>query len=410
MKIKLFLLLGVFALITGCQNDDDGADNAKPRKDIALSRAEEVLADGNLDFAFRLFQQVNATETQQANWIISPLSASLALGMTANGAAGNTLEEIKNTLGFGTFELAAMNSYNQKLIKELLNLDNTTRLNIANSVWLNNSLPVNDSFVDVNKDMYGALVKNIELNSSKAIETMNKWAAEQTNNAIKNVIAKVPSGAMFYILNALYFKGTWKKPFKKSATKTERFTNADKSSAKVAMMNQQETFNYIYNDDFCIAEFPYGNEAFSMVVLLPTDEKELEKALDKLTADNWRDWYEQRYEQKLNVKLPRFEINYKKDLIGDMQLMGIKDVFNRETADFASLSSKSNLYLNILDQYNYIKVNEEGTEAASVTSSGGGFGANVSKKEEFYVDRPFAFMIKEKSTGTILFMGKVTKM
>ena len=410
MKIKLFLLLGVFALITGCQNDDDGADNAKPRKDIALSRAEEVLADGNLDFAFRLFQQVNATETQQANWIISPLSASLALGMTANGAAGNTLEEIKNTLGFGTFELAAMNSYNQKLIKELLNLDNTTRLNIANSVWLNNSLPVNDSFVDVNKDMYGALVKNIELNSSKAIETMNKWAAEQTNNAIKNVIAKVPSGAMFYILNALYFKGTWKKPFKKSATKTERFTNADKSSAKVAMMNQQETFNYIYNDDFCIAEFPYGNEAFSMVVLLPTDEKELEKALDKLTADNWRDWYEQRYEQKLNVKLPRFEINYKKDLIGDMQLMGIKDAFNRETADFASLSSKSNLYLNILDQYNYIKVNEEGTEAASVTSSGGGFGANVSKKEEFYVDRPFAFMIKEKSTGTILFMGKVTKM
>lgn len=410
MKIKLFLLLGVFALITGCQNDDDGADNAKPRKDIALSRAEEVLADGNLDFAFRLFQQVNATETQQANWIISPLSASLALGMTANGAAGNTLEEIKNTLGFGTFELAAMNSYNQKLIKELLNLDNTTRLNIANSVWLNNSLPVNDSFVDVNKDMYGALVKNIELNSSKAIETMNKWAAEQTNNAIKNVIAKVPSGAMFYILNALYFKGTWKKPFKKSATKTERFTNADKSSAKVAMMNQQETFNYIYNDDFCIAEFPYGNEAFSMVVLLPTDKKELEKALDKLTADNWRDWYEQRYEQKLNVKLPRFEINYKKDLIGDMQLMGIKDVFNRETADFASLSSKSNLYLNILDQYNYIKVNEEGTEAASVTSSGGGFGANVSKKEEFYVDRPFAFMIKEKSTGTILFMGKVTKM
>lgn len=410
MKIKLFLLLGVFALITGCQNDDDGADNAKPRKDIALSRAEEVLADGNLDFAFRLFRQVNATETQQANWIISPLSASLALGMTANGAAGNTLEEIKNTLGFGTFELAAMNSYNQKLIKELLNLDNTTRLNIANSVWLNNSLPVNDSFVDVNKDMYGALVKNIELNSSKAIETMNKWAAEQTNNAIKNVIAKVPSGAMFYILNALYFKGTWKKPFKKSATKTERFTNADKSSAKVAMMNQQETFNYIYNDDFCIAEFPYGNEAFSMVVLLPTDEKELEKALDKLTADNWRDWYEQRYEQKLNVKLPRFEINYKKDLIGDMQLMGIKDAFNRETADFASLSSKSNLYLNILDQYNYIKVNEEGTEAASVTSSGGGFGANVSKKEEFYVDRPFAFMIKEKSTGTILFMGKVTKM
>ena len=98
MKTKLFLLLGVFALITGCQNDDDGSDIAKPRKDIALSRAEEVLADGNLDFAFRLFQQVNATETQQANWIISPLSASLALGMTANGAAGNTLEEIMNTL------------------------------------------------------------------------------------------------------------------------------------------------------------------------------------------------------------------------------------------------------------------------------------------------------------------------
>lgn len=410
MKIKLFLLLGVFALITGCQNDDDGADNAKPRKDIALSRAEEVLADGNLDFAFRLFQQVNATETQQANWIISPLSASLALGMTANGAAGNTLEEIKNTLGFGTFELAAMNSYNQKLIKELLDLDNTTRLNIANSVWLNNSLPVNDSFVEVNKDMYDAPVSSVDLNSSKSIELINNWAAQQTNNAIKNVISQVPSGAMFYMLNALYFKGIWKKQFKTTATKEEIFTNADRSSARIPMMNQQETFNYIYNDNFCIAEFPYGNEAFSMVVLLPTDEKGLENALGKLTAENWKVWYEQRYEQKLNVKLPRFEINYKKDLIGDMQAMGIKDAFNSATADFTSMSSGGDLYLNILDQFNYIKVNEEGTEAASVTNSGGGLTANPKIPEPFYVNRPFAFMIKEKSTGTILFMGKVTKM
>ena len=178
MKIKLFLLLGVFALITGCQNDDDGSDNAKPRKDIALSRAEEVLADGNLDFAFRFFQQVNATETQQPHWIISPLSASFALGMTANGAAGNTLEEIKNTLGFSTFELAAMNSYNQKLIKELLDLDNTTRLNIANSVWLNNSLPVNDSFVDANNVNFG-LVGKLNANNSGSLIVENCYCTNQ---------------------------------------------------------------------------------------------------------------------------------------------------------------------------------------------------------------------------------------
>ena len=292
MKTKLFLLLGVFALITGCQNDDDGSDIAKPRKDIVLSRAEEVLTNENIDFAFRLFKQVNNAEKEHANWAISPLSTSLALGMVANGAAGNTLEEIKGVLGFSSFELEAMNTYNQKLVKELLDLDNTTLLNIANSIWVKNTYPIDNSFVDLNKSMYDARVESLDLSTQESVKIINDWVSSQTNKAIKEVVSAPNPYVNMYLMNALYFKGIWRYPFKKSNTKEELFTNADGSSVEVPMMNLEESFIHIQTDDFNIAEFPYGNSAFSMVILLPAEGKTLDESLVNLTYENWSELYD----------------------------------------------------------------------------------------------------------------------
>lgn len=408
MKTKLFLLLGVFALITGCQNDDDGSDIAKPRKDIVLSRAEEVLTNENIDFAFRLFKQVNNAEKEHANWAISPLSTSLALGMVANGAAGNTLEEIKGVLGFSSFELEAMNTYNQKLVKELLDLDNTTLLNIANSIWVKNTYPIDNSFVDLNKSMYDARVESLDLSTQESVKIINDWVSSQTNKAIKEVVSAPNPYVNMYLMNALYFKGIWRYPFKKSNTKEELFTNADGSSVEVPMMNLEESFIHIQTDDFNIAEFPYGNSAFSMVILLPAEGKTLDESLVNLTYENWSELYDDTRFEKLIVKLPRFELNSNKDLAEDLKSMGIKDAFFEETADFSKLTPLPDFSMGVVDQVINIKVNEEGTEASTVTNIHKWPTSNSSRR--FHVDRPFAFMIKEKSTGTILFMGKVTKM
>lgn len=406
MKTKLALLLGVFALLTSCNNDENSSIKVKDRKDIALSRAEEQLANESTEFAFRLFQQVNSTE-KQSNWMISPLSTSMALGMMANGAAGNTLDEMKSTLGFSDFNLDGMNVYYQKLITELLNLDNTTQLNIANSIWIKEDLPIHETFIKANQEMYDAKVSHINFSSPDAKNIINNWCAEKTNNTIKNASSSFTNNISFALINALYFKGIWKKQFKKANTKEESFFNADGTKTEIQMMNQKEHFLHANYDNFHVAEFQYGNEAFSMVIILPYEGITLDECLQNLTYENWEEWEKRRNSKELKIKLPRFEINYEKDLADDIQALGVKEAF-KDNADFSSMSSE-NFHLNLFTQFASIKVNEEGTEAATTTIIGSD--TNIApNNSDFYVNRPFAFMIKEKSTGTILFMGKVTKL
>lgn len=408
MKTKLFYLIGILCFLVSCQDDEGTSIDIKERKDIVLSRAEEQWASESSAFAFRLFQQVNSTETEQPNWMVSPLSASMALAMTANGAGGNTLEEMKNTLGFSDFDLNGMNTYYQKLITELLNLDNSTQLGIANSIWIDEGLPILDSFVKVNQDMYDAEVRSVDFSSPDTKNIINGWCASKTNNAIAEIFSSTPANMKLSLINVLYFKGIWKKQFKKSDTKEEEFTNADRSTSKVPMMNQENHFVYTESNDFYVAELPYGNAAFSMVIFLPKENQKLEKVISQLTYENWADWYGQKTSENLKVKLPRFELKYKKDMIGDMKALGMKDAFDASQADFSALSS-TDLPLDMLEQFTSIKVNEEGTEAASISHIGSD--TNIAPPNSlFHVNRPFAFMIKEQSTGTILFMGKVTKL
>lgn len=411
MLKKTIAALSLLCILAACPSDDNFSSQPKPRKDISLTRAEQEMTDMGTDFAFRFFSQVCKTENKHPNLLISPLSATLCLSMITNGAANNTLEEMKTVLGFSDYSLEEMNNYNQKLVSALLELDNTTRLGIANSIWIKQGFGVYDDFVNVNKKVYDAQVKELDFASPNAKNIINGWCAEKTNNCIKEVLKEIPEDARLYLLNALYFKGIWKNQFKKSDTESEQFTNADGSRATVYMMNMSgERFNYAENEYFSMAEFPYGNEAFSMVVLLPAEGKSLEECLPQLTDEHWREWSNTLSNATLNVKLPRFEMEYDKDLIADMQEMGMKDAFDGMHADFSNMSA-ADLFVGLLQQYTYVKVDEEGTEAAAVTIGGMSLTAlGPSVAIPFYVNRPFVFLIKEKSTGVILFMGKVTKL
>ena len=412
MLKKTIAALSLLSILAACQNDENPSKpEPKPRKDISLTRVEQSLLDANTDFAFRFFSQVCNTEDEKPNIFVSPLSASLCLSMITNGASGNTLTEMQDVLGFpaSSFSLDDLNNYNQKLTTALLDLDNTTQLGIANSIWVKQGFKVYDSFVNVNKQMYDAQVQELDFTSPTAKDVINRWCAEQTNDCIKEVIKVIPANARMYLLNALYFKGIWASQFEKSATRQENFTNSDGTQQKVNMMNQTEMFNYTKNSTFSIAELPYGNEAFSMVILLPSGGKTLDESLSELTSENWKEWNSNMAGKQLQVKLPRFKVEYDKTLIDDMIAMGMKDAFDGNKADFSKMSA-AELYVGILQQFTYINVDEEGTEAAAVTVGGMLDSAGLPVTIPFYVDSPFAFMIKEKSTGAILFMGKVTKL
>lgn len=412
MLKKTIAALSLLSSLAACQNDENPSKpEPKPRKDISLTRVEQSLLDANTDFAFRFFSQVCNTEDEKPNVFVSPLSASLCLSMITNGASGNTLTEMQDVLGFpaSSFSLDDLNNYNQKLTTALLDLDNTTQLGIANSIWVKQGFKVYDSFVNVNKQMYDAQVQELDFTSPTAKDVINRWCAEQTNDCIKEVIKVIPANARMYLLNALYFKGIWASQFEKSATRQENFTNSDGTQQKVNMMNQTEMFNYTKNSTFSIAELPYGNEAFSMVILLPSGGKTLDESLSELTSENWKEWNSNMAGKQLQVKLPRFRVEYDKTLIDDMIAMGMKDAFDGNKADFSKMSA-AELYVGILQQFTYINVDEEGTEAAAVTVGGMLDSAGLPVTIPFYVDSPFAFMIKEKSTGAILFMGKVTKL
>lgn len=410
MLKKTITALSLLCILAACQSDDNSSPQPKPRKDIALTRAEQEMMDLGTDFAFRFFNQVCKTEVEKPNLFISPLSASLCLSMIANGALGNTLSEMTDVLGFSGYSLEEMNNYNKKLVEALLDLDNTTQLGIANSIWIKKGFGVHDDFVSVNKKMYDAQVQELDFASPKAPDIINGWCAGKTNNCIPKVLNEIPETARLYLLNALYFKGIWKNQFKKSDTAEEAFTNADGSKSTVHMMNlRDERFNYAENEYFSMAELPYGNEAFSMVVLLPAEGKSLDECLPQLNDERWGEWNSSLSSSALNLKLPRFEMEYDKELIDDMMVMGMQEAFT-PSADFSGMADED-LFISLLQQFTYVKVNEEGTEAAAVTVGGMDVVApGPSMVIPFYVDRPFIFLIKEKSTGVILFMGKVTKL
>ncbi|WP_373787423.1 serpin family protein [Bacteroides heparinolyticus] len=411
MLKKTFAALSLLCIFAACQNDENSTPQPQPRKDITLTRAEQEMLDKGNDFAFRFFNQVCKTENEKPNLFISPLSASLCLSMVANGASDNTLKEMLATLGFSDYLPAKMNAYNQKLTSALLNLDNTTQLGIANSIWIKQGFGVYDDFVDVNKKMYDAQVKELDFASPKAVDVINGWCAEKTKNCIKEVLKEIPGDARLYLLNALYFKGNWTTRFNNSNTAQEQFTNQDGSKSMVQMMNlDNKSFNYTENEWFGMAEFPYGNEAFSMVVALPAEGKSLEECLPQLTKEHWQEWNSRLSGTSLNVKLPRFELKYDKDLKEDMKALGMIDAFDGNVANFSKMSA-TDLFIGLLQQFTYVKVNEEGTEAAAVTIAGMVNSAGPSiQARPFHVNRPFVFLIKEKSTGVILFMGKVTKL
>lgn len=400
---KLLLMIGLFGILVGCQNDEGGNNGLKPRKDINLSVSESRVVEGNTNFAFHLFSEMNKMKPDQENWMISPFSLSMVLGMTSNGASGNTLAEIKKVLGHENVSMEETNAFYNKLIKELGDLDDTSQLNIANSVWAQNGIGLSDSFVEMNQKNYNAQVQNLDFASPNALTTINQWCAEQTNQTIPAIVDEISEDTKLILLNALYFKGVWKNKFEERYTITDDFTNVDGSISKVSMMTQSKDLPYAQNEYFSMGRFDYGNGAFGMTILLPNEGFTLDESLAHLNLTNWDKWNNSWTEARLDVKFPKFEMKAHDELDDVLKAMGIKEAFSSD-ADFSALSDTP-LKVGLFEQASFVKVDENGTVMGTVSKGNGVFLAP--EPVSFYMNRPFVFIISEQSTGSILLMGKI---
>jgi serpin B len=308
------------------------------------------------------------------------------------------------------YSLDMLNSFYYNLTQTLVQEDEDFTLKLANAIWIQNDYQVGKDFIQNNKALFHADVNNIDFHQvDKAKKNINEWASKATEGTIKDLSLQINELTRVVLANACYLKGKWTVPFDKKDTKKEIFYNMDGSTSEANMMYLTEILNFrnSANEPYMMVELPYGNQTFSMIVVLPKEDKTLDDILPNI---NWSNMY--LGGQKVHVQLPKFKIEakYPEEITKCVKEMGINRIFIP-----GSLSGiNDELFVSFIAQDTFIEVDEAGTEASAVTNIGmsgsAGPGSTPPPTPTIRMDRPFAFAICENTTGAVLFMGKVVKM
>ena len=368
-------------------------------KEIELADGEQDLINSNNDFAFNLFREAR----RDTSCVLSPLSITYALGLLNNGADGQTLQEINQTLGFGEAGADAINAFCQKMLKEANTLDPKTKALLANTIFVNEGMGyrLQEGFIDKANTYYDAQPQNRDFNDGETMDVINQWASDHTMGMIPKVLDEqtFDPTSISYLLNALYFKGTWSSPFSKEMTQDEPFGGGP----EVPMMHKRYAdLQYAENDIYQAVKLPYGNGAYLMTIFLPREDKTVGEVLETLNGSNWQPKYQM---LEVDLKLPRFETNTNQGLVKIMSDLGMPSAFVWQVAEFPYFCNVPS-YIGQMFQVAKIKLDEEGTEAAAVTVIGEYTSSVPPEPTPFYANRPFLYIISEQSTGTIFFIGQ----
>ena len=378
---------------------------------IELNDNERAFVAQNSDFAFRLFREARNAQSSmlnaQSSMVLSPLSITYALGMLNNGATGETQQQINQVLGSvagdASERCSRINSFCRKMLDETGTLDKETKVLIGNTVFVNEGqgIRLQDAFVEKAVSYYDAEPQSRDFADGLTRDVINQWGSDHTNGMIKEVLSEDDFNKEMasYLLNALYFKGTWTNKFKVEDTKKEPFN----VSGEVDMMHQNEEFGYKENDLYQAVHLPYGNECFAMTVFLPREGKTIGDLLEKLTANDWYKYFES---YMVDLALPRFSTDTDQSLKMIMQQLGMPTPFDPKNAEFPYFCNGPT-FIAMMKQVTKIEVNEEGTEAAAITTIGNA-ATSIPQMATFHADRPFFYIISERSTNTIFFMGQYT--
>jgi len=401
MKItfSIFLIISL-ALFWSCKTDSDIIPEAG-KLQLKAGLEKRIVQDN--EFAFDLLRKTIA-EVSDTNVFMSPLSVSIALGMTLNGAVGDTRTEMETALKLTGLSVDEINEYYKVMQTDLPGIDPLTKLSLANSIWYLQGYEVKKAFLDTNKEYFDAEIRELDFSQTWAKDTINNWCARKTNDLIKDILDFIPKEAVMYLVNAVYFKGTWKVQFDPDETKEMYFTDEFNKLAKVNMMQVKDTFAYLANENAQYVDLPYGNGAYSMTIILPENGKTTSEVLSNLNGENWNAVISGLTKTELALYLPRFTTKNKFLLNEPLKNMGMVKAFTAG-AELTNIAD-DNLMISRVLHDTYIEVTEEGTEAAAATVVEI-IKSSVPDYPIVEINKPFLFVIREKSTGVILFIGKI---
>ena len=406
MRSSSLLLLAALA-VAGC--DAGGPSDEAPTAIDLTAEARQVVAQSNV-FGVGLFAQVAAQD--DGNLMLAPLSASAALTMLLNGADGETHVQIRDVLGYAPDQgLDAINEAYGSLLDQLLAADPDVQLALANAVFVNRDYaagsPFKAPFLDALAGPFDARIEALDFLAPASVGVINQWASDNTAGRVPTVLQEIPQEAVLYLLNALYFRGDWTTPFDADVTAPRDFRLADGQTVQTPTMAASVPALVVGGDGYSALELPYGRRNFSMVVVLPTDDRTLAALAADLAAGLWTDattrldaradWAD------TDVRLPRFAFSTSELLNDALQTLGMTDAFS-DAADLSRMNDDPRLLVSRVKQDTFVAVDEQGTEAAAVTTVEVGA---TSAPPSFVADRPFVFAIRERTTNTLLFIGQV---
>ena len=404
LKTVLLTLISIPLIFISCKKEPAVTLPVDPVP-IDLTANQVSLISSENSFALDIFKKVIENSSQTENIIISPLSISSALSMTLNGANGATRDVMLDALRLKGLTPDIINNSYKDLTGALLNIDKRVLISIANSIWAENKFAVKKSFTDILTQFYDAESKSFDITDPLVPKQVNSWIESKTNGLIKNMVDQLDPNTVMLLINAIYFKGKWQSQFDKEKTSLGSFYKPGGVTAQVQMMKQTSKFKSYKGEGFTLAEFPYGQGNFVMDVILPDDNNGINNILPLINNISLKGWLNQMSERKTDLTFPRFKYGYKKELKAILSDMGMGIAFT-DNADFSNISAIGLLISFVLHQA-FIETNEEGTEAAAATIVG--IGTTSAPVDPFIlnVDHSFLYIIRETTTNSMLFMGRV---
>ncbi len=410
--ISLFSLILIgFLAISACKADKMEVQTEPVPFKLSATQAE-FISEAN-HFGINLFNYVAMGSRE--NMMLSPISVHVALSMLLNGSAGETKAQIQEMLGFeSNLSIQDINQAYTDLRLQLLKADNRVQLSLANAVFSRQGFPVKQTFIDAMKNEFHATVESLDFNSASSLSRINNWASDNTNGKIPKVLDELHPESVLILMNALYFKGIWSTEFVKSETKSLPFHLNETITVQVPTMSSEIQAKVVNAPTFTAVEIPYGRKNFTMVVLIPKSQLSEENSLLEavgLTPDSWltltAELNAQESWQTIQLFLPKFKFSFEQELNDALAHLGMRDAFSPSLADLSEITNQQLLFVSLVKQNTFVETNEEGTEAAAVTTIDIRVTSVPDGPPTIRVDRPFLFGIREQTSNSLLFMGQV---
>ncbi|HVN59136.1 MAG TPA: serpin family protein [Bacteroidales bacterium] len=400
MNKKFLTAAFLLAIAISCKKSNETYPTDPVQLNLSLKQA--TIASSADTFAFELFNRIGNSKGT-GNVIFSPLSISYALSMTANGAAGLTRDSILKALGLSELGIDDLDKSYKDLTSALLGVDSRVKMEIANSVWENKDYPAKQAFKDILAAYFNAESSAVDFSDPSTVNLVNNWISGHTNGLIRNMIDQLNSDDIMLLINAIYFKGKWKVQFDASNTTTRSFTLPGSSTIDVPTMSVENNFKVYMGENEGVIELPYGQGNFVMDIVLPASNNP-----NSLTAARFSSLLSLMHGQKVKLYLPKFKYAFKEDVSDILKNLGMGIAFS-DSADFSNIMDQLQLQISRVLHQAFIETNEEGTEAAAATVVEI-IATSIGPTEPlvFNIDHQFTYVIREVTTNTILFMGRVT--